>query len=91
MKMKERGLRKDVVSRTLSKPRWTFYDVESGARVSVAGVSDLGEDINLVVIHRFTGGSIHVVTSYPVKDIFNEIRRKVKAGRWVESTLEGWP
>ena len=59
--------------------------------MSIAKAPELGPRVNLVVVDRITAESIHVVTSYPVKDVTGEIQRKIEVGRWIPSTLEGWP
>jgi hypothetical protein len=82
-KVKERQIAEETLITVLENPQARFYDAGSWAEVAVGEVSQQGIGFSFVVVFRRRDGICHIVTVYPVKDMRNEVERKVKIGRWV--------
>jgi len=67
----------------LEGPEARFYDISSGAEVAYKEVNQHGVSLILVVVFRRRDDVCHIVTAYPIKDVKDEIERKVKIGRWI--------
>lgn len=83
-KLRERASPLDMVRRVVEAPTHRFYDVISGAEVSIGEVEFHGRRIVLAVVFIRRGKRIRVVTTYPCKRMLEEIKRKKKLGRWIE-------
>lgn len=89
VKLEQRHLQEEMLSKVLQNPEARFYDTNSRAQIAVGNVRQEGVDTKMVVVFRRThGDTYHIVTAYPVVDLESEIRRKVNAGRWIP-TLAG--
>ena len=73
-----------MLREVLQSPEALFYDTNSGAQIVIRKMSLQEVDFNLVVVfRRKEADTYHIVTAYPVTDVEDEIRRKVKVGRWI--------
>jgi len=82
-KLRERALPLDIVKRVVEAPRHRFYDLVSGAEVSIGEVESHERRIVLAVVFIRRGERIRIVTAYPCKRMLEEIERKKKSGRWI--------
>lgn len=83
-KMKERGIGIEDLRRVFESPMFRFYDVVSRAEVIMGECTLYNIKIFLTVIFRRRDDSLHIITVYPVRDVEEEVRRKVKSGRWIQ-------
>lgn len=82
-KLMELRILVEEVRRVLENARRRFYDVVSRSEVAVSEVLLYSAQISLLIVFRRKNDKLHVVTAYPVKEVEEEISRKVKDGRWI--------
>jgi len=90
-KVKERKLSVRILSKVIAMPQLRYYDIASRAQISIARISQLGEEVHLVVVYRRNDDTFHVVTAYPVKEISRQVQRKLKATQWIPLSAEDHP
>jgi len=82
-KVEERQIAEETLTTVLQNPQARFYDTNSRAQVAVREISQQGLSLGLVVAFRRKDDIYHIVTTYPLRDLRNEVERKVKNGRWI--------
>jgi hypothetical protein len=60
-----------------------FQDTSPWAQVSVGELSRQGLRPSIAVVFRRRDDICHIVTAYPVKEVRDDIERKVKTVRWI--------
>lgn len=82
-KVRIRKITLEAIRDVLRSPDHRFYDVISYAEVAVKEVDLYDERIGFVVVFNRENDVCHIVTLYPSRRFMEEIRRKVKSGRWI--------
>ena len=82
-KLRQRRIPLEELERVLENPQYRFYDVTSRSEVAIGEASLYGMQLSLAIIYRRRNGKPHIVTAYPVREVEEEIERKVKDGRWI--------
>ncbi|MBS7606910.1 hypothetical protein KEJ14_03605 [Candidatus Bathyarchaeota archaeon] len=82
--MKERGIGIEDLRRVFENPIFRFYDVSSRAEVTIGESILYDLKIFLVVIFRRKDDCLHIITIYPIRNVREEVERKVKSGRWIQ-------
>ena len=81
-KLKERGIRKSEIEKTIKVPDYVYYDLNSRTMVALRKVKIGGVETNLVVPFIKTGNTAKIVTVYPCRDLEKELKKK-EGARWV--------
>ena len=82
-KVRIRKITLEAIRDVLRSPSHRFYDIINYTEVTVKEVDLYGERIGLVVVFTRENDVYHIVTLYPSRQFMEEIRRKVKSGRWI--------
>lgn len=82
-KIRQREISEGMVAKALEKPEARLYDTSSRAEVVVSKISQQDISLDLLVIFRRRNDVFHIITAYPVKDVRDEMERKIKMGRWI--------
>lgn len=82
-KVRIRKITLEAIRDVLRSPSHRFYDIINYTEVAVKEVDLYGERIGLVVVFTRENDVYRIVTLYPSRQFMEEIRRKVKLGRWI--------
>jgi hypothetical protein len=82
-KVRIRKITLEAIRDVLRSSDHRFYDIINYTEVAVKEVDLYGERIGLVVVFTKENDVYHIVTLYPSRQFMEEIRRKVKFGRWL--------
>jgi len=92
VKLEQRNLSQTTLKQVLQRPQGRFYDTNSGAQIAVGAMQYQAVDTNLVVVfRRKDSDTYHIITAYPQMNVEDEIRRKVKVGRWIPTPTGAKP